>query len=159
MSIKVIYLGIFDFIINGYIDIVICVVSMFDKVVLVIVVSLSKKLMFSFDECIVLVEQVMVYLVNVEVIGFSDLMVNFVCVQQVNILICGLWVVVDFEYEMQLVYMNCYLMFIFESVFLMLCKEWLFIFFLLVKEVVCYQGDVFYFLLVNVYQVLLNKLK
>lgn len=58
--------------------------------------------MFSLDERIALAEQATAHLVNVEVIGFSDLMANFARAQQANILIRGLRAVADFEYEMQL---------------------------------------------------------
>ncbi len=78
--------------------------------------------------------------VNVEVIGFSDLMANFARAQQANILIRGLRAVADFEYEMQLAHMNRHLMPTLESVFLMPCKEWSFISSSLVKEVARHRG-------------------
>ncbi|STW86402.1 phosphopantetheine adenylyltransferase [Klebsiella pneumoniae] len=102
MSTKAIYPGTFDPITNGHIDIVTRAASMFDKVVLAIAASPSKKPMFSLDERIALAEQATAHLVNVEVIGFSDLMANFARAQQANILIRGLRAVADFEYEMQL---------------------------------------------------------
>lgn len=90
MSTKAIYPGTFDPITNGHIDIVTRAASMFDKVVLAIAASPSKKPMFSLDERIALAEQATAHLVNVEVIGFSDLMANFARAQQANILIRGL---------------------------------------------------------------------
>ncbi len=159
MSTKAIYPGTFDPITNGHIDIVTRAASMFDKVVLAIAASPSKKPMFSLDERIALAEQATAHLVNVEVIGFSDLMANFARAQQANILIRGLRAVADFEYEMQLAHMNRHLMPILESVFLMPCKEWSFISSSLVKEVARHQGDVSHFLPANVQQALLNKLK
>ena len=159
MSTKAIYPGTFDPITNGHIDIVTRAASMFDKVVLAIAASPSKKPMFSLDERIALAEQATAHLVNVEVIGFSDLMANFARAQQANILIRGLRAVADFEYEMQLAHMNRYLMPTLESVFLMPCKEWSFISSSLVKEVARHQGDVSHFLPANVHQALLNKLK
>ncbi len=159
MSTKAIYPGTFDPITNGHIDIVTRAASMFDKVVLAIAASPSKKPMFSLDERIALAEQATAHLVNVEVIGFSDLMANFARAQQANILIRGLRAVADFEYEMQLAHMNCHLMPTLESVFLMPCKEWSFISSSLVKEVARHQGDVSHFLPANVHQALLNKLK
>ncbi|HDZ2444669.1 TPA: pantetheine-phosphate adenylyltransferase [Klebsiella pneumoniae] len=159
MSTKAIYPGTFDPITNGHIDIVTRAASMFDKVVLAIAASPSKKPMFSLDERIALAEQATAHLVNVEVIGFSDLMANFARAQQANILIRGLRAVADFEYEMQLAHMNRHLMPTFESVFLMPCKEWSFISSSLVKEVARHQGDVSHFLPANVHQALLNKLK
>lgn len=57
MSTKAIYPGTFDPITNGHIDIVTRAASMFDKVVLAIAASPSKKPMFSLDERIALAEQ------------------------------------------------------------------------------------------------------
>ena len=159
MSTKAIYPGTFDPITNGHIDIVTRAASMFDKVVLAIAASPSKKPMFSLDERIALAEQATAHLVNVEVIGFSDLMANFARAQQANILIRGLRAVADFEYEMQLAHMNRHLMPELESVFLMPSKEWSFISSSLVKEVARHRGDVTHFLPVNVHQALMEKLK
>ena len=159
MSTKAIYPGTFDPITNGHIDIVTRAASMFDKVVLAIAASPSKKPMFSLDERIALAEQATAHLVNVQVVGFSDLMASFARAQQANILIRGLRAVADFEYEMQLAHMNSHLMPTLESVFLMPCKEWSFISSSLVKEVARHQGDVSHFLPANVHQALLNKLK
>lgn len=158
MSTKAIYPGTFDPITNGHIDIVTRAASMFDKVVLAIAASPSKKPMFSLDERIALAEQATAHLVNVEVIGFSDLMANFARAAG-QYLIRGLRAVADFEYEMQLAHMNRHLMPTLESVFLMPCKEWSFISSSLVKEVARHQGDVSHFLPANVHQALLNKLK
>ncbi len=159
MGTKAIYPGTFDPITNGHIDIVTRAAGMFDKVLLAIAASPSKKPMFSLDERIALAEQATAHLVNVEVIGFSDLMANFARAQQANILIRGLRAVADFEYEMQLAHMNRHQTPTLESVFLMPCKEWSFISSSLVKEVARHQGDVSHFLPPNVHQALLNKLK
>ena len=158
MSTKAIYPGTFDPITNGHIDIVTRAASMFDKVLLAIAASPSKKPMFTLDERIALATQATAHLVNVEVIGFSDLMANFARAQQANILIRGLRAVADFEYEMQLAHMNRHLMPELESVFLMPSKEWSFISSSLVKEVARHQGDVSHFLPANVHQALLKKL-
>ena len=159
MGTKAIYPGTFDPITNGHIDIVTRAAGMFDKVLLAIAASPSKKPMFSLDERIALAEQATAHLVNVEVIGFSDLMANFARAQQANILIRGLRAVADFEYEMQLAHMNRHLMPELESVFLMPSKEWSFISSSLVKEVARHDGDVTHFLPVNVHQALMEKLK
>ena len=159
MSTKAIYPGTFDPITNGHIDIVTRAASMFDKVVLAIAASPSKKPMFTLDERIALATQATAHLVNVEVIGFSDLMASFARAQQANILIRGLRAVADFEYEMQLAHMNRHLMPELESVFLMPSKEWSFISSSLVKEVARHHGDVTHFLPANVHQALMEKLK
>lgn len=142
MSTKAIYPGTFDPITNGHIDIVTRAASMFDKVVLAIAASPSKKPMFSLDERIALAEQATAHLVNVEVIGFSDLMANFARAQQANILIRGLRAVADFEYEYQMVGMNRQLNNQIETVFLMAEAQHQAIASKLVKEIARLGGDV-----------------
>ncbi len=158
MSTKAIYPGTFDPITNGHIDIITRAAGMFDKVVLAIAASPSKKPMFSLEERVALAAEATAHLANVEVVGFSDLMANFARSQQANILIRGLRAVADFEYEMQLAHMNRHLMPTLESVFLMPSTEWSFISSSLVKEVARHQGDVAHFLPAHVHQALLAKL-
>lgn len=159
MSTKAIYPGTFDPITNGHLDIITRAACMFDKVILAIAASPSKKPMFDLNERVTLATDAISHLTNVEVVGFSDLMANFARAQQANILIRGLRAVADFEYEMQLAHMNRHLMPELESVFLMPSKEWSFISSTLVKEVARHHGDVTHFLPVNVHQALMEKLK
>ena len=149
MSTKAIYPGTFDPITNGHLDIITRAACMFDKVILAIAASPSKKPMFDLNERVQLATDAISHLSNVEVVGFSDLMANFARAQQANILIRGLRAVADFEYEMPEL----------ESVFLMPSKEWSFISSSLVKEVARHRGDVTHFLPVNVHQALMEKLK
>ncbi|MGE9553154.1 pantetheine-phosphate adenylyltransferase [Erwinia amylovora] len=146
MSTKAIYPGTFDPMTNGHLDIVTRAALMFDKIVLAIAASPSKKPMFSLDERVALARQVVAHLPNVEVVGFSDLMANFARDQQANVLVRGLRAVSDFEYEMQLAHMNRHLLPTLESVFLMPTEEYSFISSSLVKEVARHRGDVSAFL-------------
>ncbi|GHD95746.1 pantetheine-phosphate adenylyltransferase [Pseudocitrobacter faecalis] len=159
MQKRAIYPGTFDPITNGHIDIITRASKMFDRVILAIAASPSKKPMFDLNERVALAQQAIVHLDNVEVVGFSDLMANFARDRQATILIRGLRAVADFEYEMQLAHMNRHLMPELESVFLMPSKEWSFISSSLVKEVARHQGDVTDFLPPNVHQALMEKLK
>jgi len=158
MQKRAIYPGTFDPITNGHIDIVTRAASMFDRVVLAIAASPSKKPLFSLDERVALAKAATAHLPHVEVVGFSDLMANFARAQQATILIRGLRAVADFEYEMQLAHMNRHLMPELESVFLMPSKEWSFISSSLVKEVARHAGDVTHFLPAHVHQALMAKL-
>ena len=157
MSTKAIYPGTFDPITNGHIDIVTRAASMFDKVVLAIAASPSKKPMFSLDERIALAEQATAHLVNVQVVGFSDLMASFARAQQANILIRGLRAVADFEYEFQMVGMNRALDSSIETVFLMADARRQAIASKLVKEIARLGGDVSRFVPEPVQQALMAK--
>ena len=154
-----IYPGTFDPVTNGHINIITRAAGMFDRVIMAIAASPSKKPLFSLEERVALAQEATAHLDNVEVIGFSDLMASFARDQQATILIRGLRAVADFEYETQLAHMNRHLMPELESVFLMPAKEWSFISSSLVKEVARHQGDVADFLPANVHQALLQKLR
>jgi len=159
MQKRAIYPGTFDPVTNGHINIITRAAGMFDRVIMAIAASPSKKPLFSLDERVALAQEATAYLENVEVIGFSDLMASFARDQQATILIRGLRAVADFEYETQLAHMNRHLMPELESVFLMPAKEWSFISSSLVKEVARHQGDVTDFLPPNVHKALMEKLK
>lgn len=158
MNTKAIYPGTFDPMTNGHLDIVTRAALMFDRIVLAIAASPSKKPMFSLEERVALAKEVVAHIPNVEVVGFSDLMANFARDRQANVLIRGLRAVSDFEYEMQLAQMNRHLLPELESVFLMPSGQYSFISSSLVKEVARHQGDVSAFLPQVVHTALLAKL-
>lgn len=158
MNTKAIYPGTFDPMTNGHLDIVTRAALMFDRIVLAVAASPSKKPMFSLEERVALAKEVVAHIPNVEVLGFSDLMANFARDRQANVLIRGLRAVSDFEYEMQLAQMNRHLLPELESVFLMPSGEYSFISSSLVKEVARHQGDVSAFLPQVVHTALLAKL-
>jgi len=158
MSTYAIYPGTFDPLTNGHLDIVTRAALMFDRVILAIAASPSKKPMFSLDERVQLAKEATSHISNVEVMGFSSLMANFAQQQNANVLVRGLRAVSDFEYEMQLANMNRHLMPTLESVFLMPSKEWSFISSTLVKEVARHGGDITPFLPTNVAKSLLEKI-
>jgi pantetheine-phosphate adenylyltransferase len=76
------------------------------------------------------------------VVGFSGLLVNFAKDNDANILIRGLRVVADFEYEFQLANMNRAMSPDIESVFLTPKEEYSYISSSLVKEIATMGGDV-----------------
>ncbi|ATZ10050.1 pantetheine-phosphate adenylyltransferase [Erwinia amylovora] len=154
MSTKAIYPGTFDPMTNGHLDIVTRAALMFDRIVLAIAASPSKKPMFTLEERVALAGEVVAHLPNVEVVGFSDLLANFAKAQQANVLVRGLRAVSDFEYEMQLAQMNRHLLPTLESVFLMPSEQYSFVSSSLMKEVARHGGDVESFLPTAVYQAL-----
>ncbi|MBD2784800.1 pantetheine-phosphate adenylyltransferase [Xenorhabdus sp. DI] len=155
---KAIYPGTFDPITYGHLDIVTRAANMFDHVLLAIANSDRKNPMFSLEERVGLAKEATAHLENVDVVGFSELMVNFAKKQQANILIRGVRSVSDFEYEWQLANMNRHFMPELESVFLLPSQTLSFVSSSLIKDVALHDGDVSSFLSKPVTQAMLKKL-
>ena len=79
---------------------------------------------------------------NVEVCGFSDLLVDFAKSKNAKVILRGLRAVSDFEYEMQLASMNRHLDNTMETVFMTPSEETSFISASLVKEIALHGGNV-----------------
>ena len=113
-----IYPGSFDPITFGHIDIVERACALFDKVILGVAESESKKPLFSVGERIELIESIFKDNAKIEVLGYSKkLTVNLARENNAIAIIRGLRAVADFEYEFQLATMNRSLAPDIESIF------------------------------------------
>lgn len=157
MHTRAIYPGTFDPVTNGHADLIERAAKLFKHVVIGIALNPSKKPRFSLDERVELLKTVTAHLDNVEVVGFSGLLVDFAKDQQASVLVRGLRAVSDFEYEFQLANMNRRLSPDLESVFLTPAEENSFISSTLVKEVAHHGGDVSQFVHIDVANALIKK--
>ena len=154
---RAIYPGTFDPVTNGHADLIERAAKLFKHVVIGIALNPSKKPRFTLDERVELLKTVTAHLDNVEVVGFSGLLVDFAKEQQASVLVRGLRAVSDFEYEFQLANMNRRLSPDLESVFLTPAEENSFISSTLVKEVAHHGGDVSQFVHIKVANALMKK--
>ncbi|WP_298774996.1 pantetheine-phosphate adenylyltransferase [uncultured Shewanella sp.] len=154
---RAIYPGTFDPITNGHTDLIERAAKLFQHVVVAIASNPSKQPRFTLEERVNLVKLVTAHLDNVEVVGFSGLLVDFAKQQNASVLLRGLRAVSDFEYEFQLANMNRRLSPELESVFLTPAEENSFISSTLVKEVALHGGDVSQFVHVDVANALNSK--
>ncbi|MBI2382387.1 MAG: pantetheine-phosphate adenylyltransferase [Gammaproteobacteria bacterium] len=140
----VIYPGTFDPLTNGHVDLVERAVRLFDRVIVAVAgnPSSSKKPLFSLDERVDLTRQALSHLANVEVAGFSGLLVEYAHQRGADALLRGLRAVSDFEYEFQLANMNRRLHPKLESIFLTPAEQYSFISSTLVREIAVLHGDV-----------------
>ena len=139
---RAVYPGTFDPMTMGHVDLVKRGSKLFDSVIIAIASSDSKKPMFTLEERIEIGNKIFADDPKVEVVGFSGLLVNFAKENNANILIRGLRVVADFEYEFQLANMNRAMSPDIESVFLTPKEEYSYISSSLVKEIATMGGDV-----------------
>jgi pantetheine-phosphate adenylyltransferase len=143
----------------GHVDLVKRASKLFDSVIIAIASSDSKKPMFSLEERIEIGNKIFADDPKVEVVGFSGLLVNFAKDNDANILIRGLRVVADFEYEFQLANMNRAMSPDIESVFLTPKEEYSYISSSLVKEIATMGGDVTRFVDAVTLEALNQKIK
>jgi len=142
MSVIAVYPGTFDPITNGHTDLVQRAAGLFDKVVVAIAANPGKTPLFNLDHRVAMAEKLLSKHANVEVCGFSDLLVHFVKAKDAKVILRGLRAVSDFEYEMQLASMNRHLEDSLETVFMTPSEETSFISASLVKEIALHGGDV-----------------
>ncbi|WP_318475292.1 pantetheine-phosphate adenylyltransferase [Photobacterium leiognathi] len=158
MTTRVIYPGTFDPITNGHLDLIERAAAMFHHVIVGVAFNPSKKPLFDLNERVELAGKITKHLDNVEIVGFSGLLVDFAKEHNANILVRGLRAVSDFEYEFQLANMNRRLMPELETVFLTPAEENSFISSTIVKEVALHKGDVSQFVDPLITTALLEKL-
>ncbi|MFK5937377.1 MAG: pantetheine-phosphate adenylyltransferase [Sulfurimonas sp.] len=113
------YPGTFDPITNGHFDVIERALGLFDELIIAVAVSHDKEPMFSLDERIKMIKESTKHLENIKVLGFDNLTVDFAKQNNATVLIRGLRAVSDFEYELQLGYLNNSLDSTIETVYLM----------------------------------------
>ena len=142
MSHTAVYPGTFDPITSGHADLARRASKLFDRVVLAVADSRAKKPFFTLDERVEMAREVLKDLPNVEVTGFSGLLMKFVQEQGARVVVRGLRAVSDFEYEFQLAGMNRGMYPDVETVFLTPGEQFMFVSATIVREISVLGGDV-----------------
>jgi pantetheine-phosphate adenylyltransferase len=139
---KVVYPGTYDPFTRGHEDLVRRAARLFDSVIVAIADSESKRPYFSAAERIGMAREVLRPFRNVEVLGFSSLLMEFVQSQGAQAILRGLRAVSDFEYEFQMAGMNRNLYPDVETLFLTPDEKYMFISATIVREIARFGGDV-----------------
>ena len=155
---KAIYPGTFDPITNGHIDIVERAAYIYGEIIVAVVKTSSKNLLFSYKERLAMVKAATKGIKGVEVVGFDSLVVKFAAEKGVKVIIRGLRMISDFEYEFQMALTNRNLDPRVETIFLMPHPEYSFISSRLIKEAASLGADLRKFLPASVSKALKKKL-
>jgi pantetheine-phosphate adenylyltransferase len=142
---KAVYPGTFDPITRGHEDLVRRAARLFDRMIVAVADSRSKKPFFSLENRIEMAREVLAGVPNIEVVGFSGLLMDFMREHQAKVIIRGLRAVSDFEYEFQMAGMNRNLYPDVETVFLTPGEQYMFISATMVREIATLGGDVSHF--------------
>jgi len=140
--IKAVYPGTFDPLTRGHEDLVRRAGTLFDTLVLAIAESTAKRTFFTLEERVAMAKEVLSDVKNLEIVGFSGLLTEFVRRHDARVVLRGLRAVSDFEYEFQLAGMNRHLYPDMETVFLTPSEQHMFISATLVREIALLGGDV-----------------
>jgi len=129
-----IFPGSFDPVTNGHIDMIRRATRIFSKVIVAVANNTSKKPMFTSAERLKMLKECTKDIEGIEVEAFDGLVIEFARKKQDNVLIRGLRMISDFEYELQMALTNRRLDESIETLFLMPSEGYSFLSSTLLKE-------------------------
>lgn len=141
MGKKALYPGSFDPVTYGHIDIIKRASKIFDKVVVGVAHNTQKETLFTNTERMAMIKEVTAGIGNIEVVEFKGLVVDFARKNGINVLVRGLRMISDFEYELQMALTNRRLDETLETVFLMPSEGYSFLSSTLIKEAASLGAD------------------
>ena len=101
-----------------------------------------KKALFSVEERVEIMREVLAPYPNVEVDCFDGLLVNYAAARNANVILRGIRAISDYEYEWRMAHMNRRMQPQVETVFLMAAEQYSFVSSRLMKEVVSLGGNI-----------------
>jgi len=137
-----VYPGSFDPITNGHLDLIERGCRLCDKLIVAILRNETKQPLFSVEERIDMLRDVLGRFPNVAVDSFNGLLVDYAAQNGATVLLRGIRAISDYEYELQMALMNRRLKPEIETVFMMASEAYSFISSRLVKEVVGLGGNI-----------------
>lgn len=142
MNRTVICPGSFDPVTLGHVDIISRAATMFDKVIVAVLVNSSKKPSFTTEERIAFLEKVFKDFDNIEIRSFDGLLAEYARKTGADAVVRGLRAVSDFEYEFQMSLTNKSLNPDLETIFLTSRAEYMFLSSSIVKQIATLNGDI-----------------
>jgi len=137
-----IYPGSFDPITNGHMSLIRRGLQIFDELIVAVAFNPNKKTLFTVEERVEMIREILKDTENVRVDHFEGLTVNYAKTQGSNVILRGLRATSDFEFEFQLALMNRRLARDIQSLFLMTDSKWFYLSSTIVKEAASFGGDI-----------------
>jgi pantetheine-phosphate adenylyltransferase len=157
--VRALFPGTFDPIHYGHIDIAMRALRLFDEVVVAVYDRPLKTLMFSPEERIALVKQALQDIPRIRVDRYSGMTVDFCRQIEAQVIVRGLRVFSDFEYEFRMALANHRLAPDIESVAFITDEDHTFLSSSTVREIASLGGDVSSMVPEHVYEALKNKIR
>lgn len=137
-----VYPGSFDPITFGHMDIIKRGLTIFDEIIVAVARNSQKNALFSTEERVGLIQEVMSGEARVTVDTFSGLLIEYVASRGAHVIIRGLRAISDFEYEFQIAQMNSTIGREIETLFMMTSLQYGYLSSSIVKEVCSLNGDI-----------------
>jgi len=137
-----VYPGSFDPITLGHLDVIERGCRLFEQVIVAVLMNPLKAPRFSVQKRIEQIHSCTQHLNNLEIDSFDGLTVTYANNRKAQVLLRGLRVLSDFEYELQMAHTNKSLLPQIETVFLATSNEYSFLSSSLVKEIAKLGGPV-----------------
>lgn len=139
---RALYPGSFDPVTRGHLDLVARALDLFESVTVAVAANISKAPLFSLEERLEMLREVLPASPNLQVVSFQGLVVDFCKEHRHDVILRGLRTVSDFEYEYQMALTNRHLNDAVETVFVMPSIEFSFVSSSLIKDIVRNGGDI-----------------
>ncbi|WP_312650030.1 pantetheine-phosphate adenylyltransferase [Proteiniclasticum sp.] len=153
-----VYPGSFDPITLGHMDIIRRSAKVFDKLVVAVLCNVEKKGLFPIEERVAMISKLVEKYDNIEVVSFQGLLVDFMKTVDAQIIVKGLRVGLDFDYELQMSHMNRKLSDDrVETILMMASTEYSYISSSSVREILHFKGDIRSFVPEEIIQDVLKK--
>ena len=159
MNSTVICPGSFDPVTLGHIDIIKRASKMFDKVIVAVLVNMSKTPSFTIEERIAFLEKALNGVDNIEIVGFSGLLADYAKERNAKAVVKGLRAMSDFEYEFQMALTNKKLNPELDTVFLTSDSQYMYLSSSIVKQVASLGGDIRSFVPECIHEQVYERLK
>lgn len=139
---KAIYPGSFDPVTNGHVDSITRAAQIFDELIVAVLINSSKTPLFTIDERMEMLNEVLKDIPNVTVKSFHGLLVDFAHEENAHVIVRGLRAVTDFEYELQWAQTNKVVSPDLDTIFLTTNLKYSYLSSSTVKEIATYGGDI-----------------
>ena len=137
-----VYPGTFDPVTFGHLDIIERAAHLYDKLIIGVLHNSEKTPLFSVKERVNILTKATEYIANVEVCSFEGLSVDFARNAGAKVIVRGLRLITDFEYELQMAQTNRKLAPDVDTTFLYTSLQYSYLSSTTVKEVARFGGDI-----------------
>jgi len=137
-----VYPGSFDPITYGHLDIIKRGLTIFDEIIVAVASNSQKNALFTTNERVELIQDVVKEEGRVIVDTFSGLLIDYVSSRKAHVIIRGLRAISDFEYEFQIAQMNSSIGKEIETLFMMTSLQYGYLSSSIVKEVCSLNGNI-----------------